>query len=196
MRRHPLLEALLPQLAAVSNRRRAQAEERLAALGGEIVPELAALAREHRNAYARAGALGALARIGGPRARAAHLAALRDPAMLVRLHALLRLRQRLWQPSVARAVTRLLRDPSGGVRINAVDVLMEHRVRSAVPALTRALRDDKWYVRQHAARALGALRAREARRELAGALDDPRRAVRDAAREACGRIDAPRTLGK
>ncbi len=71
--------------------------------------------------------------------------------MTVRLHALLALDRNAWGPGARAAVLRLLRDPSGGVRVNAIDVLARHRVRGATGPLTRCLRDEKPYVRLRAA---------------------------------------------
>ncbi len=151
-------------------------------LGEDVFPDLIEALHRHRNAHARGVAAAALVRFGG-RARPALLLALRDPAMAVRLHALLAL-DRLWTPSLAPAVIPLLRDPSGGVRVNTVDVLARHEVRRAGGALRTALRDPAWYVRQHAAAALGDLGGRGSRPALRQALSDPRKAVREAAREA------------
>jgi HEAT repeat protein len=93
-------------------------------------------------------------------------------------------------------VIRLLDDPSGGVRINAIAILARHHVEGASGALIRKLEDSKWYVRQQAARALGELGAVRARVSLMRAAVDPRRAVGDAASEALARIERPRTHGR
>ncbi|MBI2123525.1 MAG: HEAT repeat domain-containing protein [Armatimonadetes bacterium] len=42
---------------------------------------------------------------------------------------------------------RLLKDPSGGVRVNVVAALARHGVREASDDLIRTLGDERWYVR-------------------------------------------------
>ncbi len=181
---------ILDELGSHSSRAEGRARQRIARLKPEVFPELVAALRHHPNAYARSVAASALIRFGR-RARPGLRRALRDPAMPVRLHALLAL-GRVWDRTVASAVIRLLDDPSGGVRINAIAVLARRRVKGAAGALVRRLDDSKWYVRQQAARALGELGVVRARAALMRATLDPRKAVRDAAGEALARIERVR----
>jgi HEAT repeat protein len=98
--------------------------------------------------------------------------------MTVRLHALLGLGRMKYRPALA-AVTRLLRDPSGGVRVNAVAVL--GKVGEA-KALVRALRDPEWYVRLKACEICGELRVKAALPALRKLVrTDSRKGVRAAA---------------
>ena len=181
---------ILDELGSHSSTAERRARQRIARLKPDVFPDLVAAVRHHPNAYARSVAASALVRFDR-RARPALLRALRDPAMPVRLHALLAL-DRVWERTVASAVIRLLDDPSGGVRINAIAVLARRRVKGAAGALIRGLDDSKWYVRQQAAHALGTLGVVRARVPLMRAALDPRKAVRDAASEALARIERVR----
>lgn len=151
------VRAILDTLGSHRPRAERAAVARLVRVRGRVWPALERAARAHRNAHARGVALAALAQRNPRRARPVLLRALGDRTMVVRLRALIGLNRSPWSPAVARAVAELLRDPSGGIRVNAVDALARRRVRSAAAALERALRDEKGYVRDHAARALSAL---------------------------------------
>lgn len=180
------MAAILDRLYRHSSTAERRAGVHILRLGKRALPELLRAAAHHPNAFARSVAVGALAS-HGTRGRRAVFLALRDPAMPVRLAALVAL-DRVWTRSAAPAVTSLLQDPSGGVRVNAAAVLARHRVRAAWRPLTRLLRDGKWYVRLEAARALGRLGVAAARRPLARAQRDPSPAVRAAAGEAIERL--------
>jgi len=67
----------------------------------------------------------------------------------------------------------LTKDPSGGVRVNAIDALARVQARGAAAAILRALRDPKWYVR---APAFAALQQRTAT-EMAERKRRPNRAL-------------------
>ena len=82
--------------------------------------------------------------------------------MPVRLSALVAV-DRLWNRTVQRAVMRLLKDASGGVRVNAIAALARHRVHAASGRLIQLLDDPKWYVRQWAARALATVGGKRAK---------------------------------
>lgn len=183
---------ILDELGSHSSTAERRARQRIARLKPDVFPELVRAVRHHPNAWARSVAASALVRFGR-RARPGLRRALRDPAMPVRLHAMLAL-DRVWDRTVASAVIRLLDDLSGGVRINAIAILARRRVKGAAGALIRRLDDSKWYVRQQAARALGELGVVRARVPLMRAALDPRRAVREAASKALVRIARPRSL--
>lgn len=175
------VSAILDELGSHSPSTERAALRRLVGLGRGSLGALAGASITHRNAFARALAVAALARLDGKSSHRSIRRALRDRTMVVRLHALVALHRHAWGPAAPRAVTRLLRDPSGGVRGNAVRILGLHRERSAARAIARSLRDEKWYVRQQAAAALGQVGSRAAAAPLRRALDDARPAVRVAA---------------
>lgn len=182
--------SILDELRGHSSRKERRAAARIAALRREIFPELVDALRHHPNPWARGVAASSLVRFGD-QARRALLRALRDPAMPVRLHALLAV-DRVWAPSATPAIIRLLDDPSGGVRVNVITVLVRRRAHGASRAIMRRVADPKWYVRQQAARALGTLGTPQARGSLRQAMGDPRRAVREAAAQALARIERRR----
>lgn len=181
------VSAILDELGSHSSTAERRARQRILRFGESAIPELLDTLTHHQNAWAHAVAAATLAHVGG-RARPALLRALRDPAMPVRLSALVAL-NRTWDRSVIPAVIRLLKDRSGGVRGNAAALLGRHRGREASKALVRLLEDPKWYVRQQAARALGQLGVRRVRGPLLRAMSDSSRAVRDATLEALKRLD-------
>jgi hypothetical protein len=183
------LWSILDGLGRHSPTRERRALRRINGLDEGIFPELVVASCHHPNAFARAVAVRALARFCRS-ARRPVLRALHDPAMAVRLAALLTL-DRMWSPAVAPAVIGMLKDGSPSIRANAAVILARHGVRRATPWLIRNLRDPQWYVRQHAARALGILGARRARSALQRAVCDPRKAVREAAAEALTRMRWP-----
>lgn len=175
------VSAILDELGSHSPAAERAAVRRLVGLGRDALGALTAASMTHRNAFARAMAVTALARLDGKSSRRPLVRALRDRTMVVRLHALVALHRHAWDPAARAAVTTLLRDPSGGVRGNAVRALGLHRARSAAREIARRLRDEKWYVRQQAAAALGQVGSRAAAAPLRRALDDARPAVRVAA---------------
>lgn len=183
--------AILDELGGHSPSAERSALRRLVGLGRGSLRALAGATITHRNAFARATAVAALARLDGKASQRPLLRALRDQTMVVRLHALVALHRHAWGPAARRAVTTLLRDPSGGVRGNAVRVLSLHRARSAAREIARRLRDEKWYVRQEAAAALGQVGSRAVAIPLRRALDDPRPAVRIAAARSLRRLGEP-----
>lgn len=171
---------LLNGLGSHSSTRERRALRRLNRLPPSALPELTAAVQRHPNAFARAVAARALSRFG-LRARRSLLRAILDPAIPVRLHALLALEE-IWSPSMAPTVIMLLDDPSPGIRTNAVAVLARRRVRQAAPKLIRVLGDPAWHVRQQAASALGIFGANRSRPALILAASDKRKAVREAAK--------------
>jgi len=188
MTRAALARQIIDGLGSHAPAAERRAVRRLVRLGPTARPMLRATLREHPNAHARAVAAVALARIDGPRARSTLIRALSDRTMVVRLHALSALHRLSWGRGAGPAVARLLRDPSGGVRISAIDVLAAHGERPAARAVASRLGDPKWYVRQHAARALGPLGDFSFQVRLERALSDERSAVREAARESLARL--------
>lgn len=116
-----------------------------------------------------------------------------DPAAQRQRHrcrASLRGLGRLRLAETAPAIARLLADPSGGVRVNAIDALLRVGRPGSAAALSRALADERWYVRQLAARACGALSVPSARRALERlASSDARKAARHAATRALQRTE-------
>lgn len=77
--------------------------------------------------------------------------ALRSPHMSVRLHAICAVRG-FGNPRRAAALRPLLRDESGGIRVNALAVAAEYRPPWLKAELTRLSRDPKDYVRRLAKR--------------------------------------------
>ena len=79
------------------------------------------------------------------------------PQMSVRLHAI-RAARRLADPELMRVVLSLTRDPSGGIRLNALEALADCPVAGFEQELERLLHDEKAYIRKcanaHAARFL------------------------------------------
>ena len=73
--------------------------------------------------------------------------------MSVRLHALLGV-VALDEPRLANYLRPLLRDESGGVRINALSAVSTMKPRWLKAELTAALKDEKPYVRKLAKRLL------------------------------------------
>ncbi len=181
-----MIEEILSELGRHSSIRERQAVRRLSGLPRDAFPEIAAALQTHPNSFARAVVAASLPHFG-PRARKPLLRAIGDPAVPVRLSALLAL-DRTWNKRVAPVMIQLLDDPSPGIRHNAVVILARRGVESAIPRLTRALEDPSWHVRQQAARALGVLGAEHAQAALKRATTDGRRGVRDAARAALRRI--------
>lgn len=189
-----VVEALINRLGRHSGTRERRVVERLARLGPAAVPHLIRVLRDHRNAFARAVAATSLGRFPS-RARRPLLRAFRDPAIPVRLKAMVAAAQ-TWTPRVATAVMALAGDPSPGIRNNALALLARHRPRRAVPIFIRALRDPVWHVRMQAARALTVMRVSRARRNLLGAAGDPHPAVRNAARQALKLLAQSRRPGR
>lgn len=82
--------------------------------------------------------------------------ALRSPHMSVRLHAICAVRA-FGNRRRAAALRPLLRDESGGIRVNALAVVGEFRPKWLAVELKRAARDPKDYVRKLAAKLGSAL---------------------------------------
>lgn len=145
------------ELGGLQSRREAIQESsirRLSRLDRKHLPTLHRLARTHSSAKVRRGLLKALGMIGAPGSRQAVYAGLIDPNMSVRLAAL-RALPRYWTPVAAAAVRALaMRDESGGIRSNALALLIELDERRIEPLLRKKLRDKKWYIRAMARRAL------------------------------------------
>ncbi len=181
-----IIEEILSELERHSSIRERRAVRRLSGLPTDAFPAVAAVLPTHPNSFVRAVVAAALPYFG-PRARKPLLQALGDPAVPVRLSALLAL-NRIWNKKVAQRMIRLLDDPSPGIRHNAVVILARHGIKAAIPRLAQVLGDPSWHVRQQAARALGVLGAEHAQAALRRATSDGRKAVRDAARKALQRI--------
>jgi HEAT repeat protein len=105
----------------------------------------------------RKWSLQALGAIGNKAAAPLLIQALKDERMTVKLHAIRGLSRMKYKPAAAR-IRMLMSDPSGGIRVNAIDALIELEDRTVSGSvLNRSLADEKWYVRQHAAIACGKL---------------------------------------
>lgn len=132
----------------------------------------------------RKWSLQALGAIGDPKAENLLIAALADSRMTVRLHAVRGL-QRMKSTKALRAVSRLIADPSGGVRSNALEFLADVGGRTMAPVVQKALLDPKWYIRQRGCVLLGKWgvpRGGTLLRKIA--TTDPSKAVRVAAETA------------
>lgn len=171
--------ALIAALDTPSDRAAESVIAKLVKLGAGAVPSLMAAARDLEAPRIRKWSLQALGAIGDRRSGPLLVEALDDERMTVRLHAVRGLRRMRYKPA-AKALARLLRDPSGGVRVNAVDALAEVGDRSVAVsrALVAALGDAQWYVRQRASAACGALGVAKAAPLLEKLARDPRKAVR------------------
>lgn len=101
--------------------------------------------------------------------------------MTVRLYAIGSV-VRLGKPALLRHLIPLVKDPSGGVRVNALDALARMKVRGAERAILSALEDSKWYVRLSALRAAADLELVVPQGTLRGLERDPRPGVRSAAK--------------
>lgn len=85
--------------------------------------------------------------------------ALRDPAMTVRLHALIAIGA-AEDRSLARAALPLAQDESGGIRTNCIDLLATFRVPGYRSVLEAGLEDPKPYIRKQCRRWLDELTTR------------------------------------
>lgn len=173
---------LVNRLGRHSGTRERRVVARLARLGLAAFPHLISVLQDHPNTWARSVAAASLGQFRS-RARGPLMRALRDPAVPVRLNAMLAL-DSVWTPRVASAVMTLAADPGPGIRNNALALLARHGTKRAAPVFVNALRDQAWHVRVQAAQALGAMRALQARSVLLRAAADPHPAVRNAARRA------------
>ena len=84
-----------------------------------------------------------------PESRKLIIAALKDKAMSVKLHAIRAVRK-INDQKIAKYVLPLIDDESGGIRINALDVIFEFRVRGYKSIIEKCLMDQKEYVRKRA----------------------------------------------
>lgn len=104
--------------------------------------------------------------------------------MTVKHHAVRGLARMGYKPAT-KGLTKLLTDPSGGIRVNTIDALVALNAKSASSALKKCLNDPQWYVRQHASLACEKLRITTAIPALQKlAANDPRKAVKTAATKA------------
>ena len=81
--------------------------------------------------------------------------ALKNPYMSLRLHALIGISRR-GNRADARYIKPILRDESGGIRINALEMIALHRPRWLRSELRRLVNDEKWYIRSKAKKLLDA----------------------------------------
>jgi len=108
--------------------------------------------------------------------------ALEDERMTVRLHAIKGLGRMGYGKAAKKIASLLINDESGGIRLNALYVLMDFGDKSVQPQIKKALADPQWYVRQNACIACSRFRIRTARTQLKKmSLTDDRKAVRQAA---------------
>ena len=96
-------------------------------------------------------AVEALGAIRGPVALGLIKCSLKHPAMSVRLHAILGI-SAFNDRSLAKYLRPLLRDESGGIRVNALAAVGALKPNWLPSELRRAIKDDKDYVRRLAAR--------------------------------------------
>ena len=81
---------------------------------------------------------------------------------------------------------RALKDPSGGIRVNALYSLME--IGSPPPSVAtqilKCLEDEQWYVRQTACMACAQFKIASAKKQLLKRTQDPKKAVHEVAKKA------------
>lgn len=174
--------ALINRLDTPSDRVAEVAIRLLARKGRAAVPLLVAAARDHERPRVQKWSLEAL---GELRAGASILIdSLGHPRMTVRLHAVRALGRMRHRPAV-RALTKLLSDESGGIRVNVLQALTRIGKAPPIVSVLASLGDAKWYVRREACIMSGALRVRGARTKLGWLTQlDPHPAVRRAAEAA------------
>ncbi|MCE9583639.1 MAG: HEAT repeat domain-containing protein [Planctomycetes bacterium] len=155
MKRPPPLEPWILRLAERNDRRAMKAVGDIVALGPRGFAILEALATSCDRPVILRWVMDGLGHYRSRAAEALLRKSLRSPHMTVRLHALCAV-DRLGTPALVRAVRPLVRDKSGGIRINALALLIRRRVRGLDLLLKAALRDPKPYVRVLAAKTLAA----------------------------------------
>ena len=174
------IDILIDALDAEGEKRPRAAMARLRAMDPTALPSLRRAARIDSRVRVRRWALELLGQMKDRQALPTLKLALQDPAMSVRLHAIHGL-VATGATRAGKALIPLLKDPSGGIRVNAVDALRHLRVPDCEAALLQATCDEKWYVRQRAALALSAFGRRKALPRLRAMLKDPNKTVRKAA---------------
>lgn len=160
----------------------------LVAIGKTAVPALMRAAKDIRAPRIRKWALQALGSIGDKRAAPLLLEALLDDRMTVKLHSIKGLSKMRYKNG-AIPISKLLKDKSGGIRVNALYALVEIGDRSVLPKIRKCLSDPQWYVRQNACIACGMLKDTIAKPKLKKlSFADDRKAVRVAAAKALEEI--------
>jgi len=148
------LSRWIARFAVRNDRKASRAVKDLVAQGNLGLGILLALSKTCDRPVVLRWVMDGLGHFRSPAAAAALRRGLRSPHMTVRLHALCAV-GRLGTPSLIRAVRSLMRDVSGGIRVNALALLIQKRVRNLSAILKAAKRDPKAYVRAMAARAGG-----------------------------------------
>lgn len=142
----------IERLAVRNDQKAMRTVARIVALGNRGLTLLLALARTCDRPVVLRWVMDGLGHFRSPAAAAAVRRGLRSPHMSVRLHALCAA-DRLGHPALIRAVRPLMRDVSGGIRVNALALLIRRRVRNLGAILKAAKRDPKAYVRAMAHKA-------------------------------------------
>ena len=186
--REDALSRALASLNTNSDRKAAHAIRRLQPHKKEALPVLRKMARDPKLPLTRKWSLEALGALGDRSVGRLLVAALSDPRMTVRLHALRGI-AKLRYARASRSVAKLIHDPSGGIRVNALHCLIAIGATQEGRAIRHGLKDPKWYVRQIAAKACGELRVRSSARDLSTLLNtENRAAVIAEARSALGAL--------
>ncbi|MEK7466145.1 MAG: HEAT repeat domain-containing protein [Planctomycetota bacterium] len=147
------LSRWIAKLAVRNDRKAARAVQEMVGLGTRGLDLLLVLSHTCDRPVVLRWVMDGLGHFSSPAAAAAIRRGLRSPHMTVRLHAL-GAADRLGTPVLIRAVRPLMRDVSGGIRINALALLTRRRVRGLGAILAKARRDPKAYVRAMADKAL------------------------------------------
>lgn len=178
------IEALIEKLDTPGDLAAEKVIAALAKIGKPALPFLRIAAQDEANPRIRKWALQALGSLGDKKDAPLLIAALKEERMTVRLHAVKGLaRLQLGAAPIA----KLLKDESGGIRLNALYALMAIGDVSVLPEIRKCLKDSEWYVRQNACVACGKFADVKAKRELKRlAVEDERKAVREAAKQALG----------
>lgn len=150
------LAALIDELDTSRDTVARKVTEKILAAGSRAVSPLLKAANSHPSPKVRKWALEALGATGSKRAIPLLEEALTHEKMTVRFHALQGLKKAKAKAS-CRKIAKLLReDPSGGVRMAALEALITLRGPGSTEALRQALGDAKAYIRKAAQKALNA----------------------------------------
>lgn len=180
------IESLMEQLDTPGDTAAEKVIAALAKIGKPALPFLRAAAKDTANPRIRKWSLQALGSFGEKKDAILLIEALKEDRMTVRLHAVKGL-ARLGMG--AEPIAKLLKDESGGIRVNALYALMVIGDVSVLPEIRKCLKDSEWYVRQNACVACGKFADVKAKRELKRlSTEDERKAVRDAAKVAFDRL--------
>jgi HEAT repeat protein len=147
---------------------------------------------QSRHADVRQDSLEGIAAIDPDTARDPARRALSDPHEAVRSAALRILSDDPLAPRAA--IVSTLTDPIEGVRVAALDAVIELGIQEAFPAVVSGLDDASAWVRHDAAFALGKLGGERAVEPLCRALSDPDAKVRIAVAEQLGALGRPAAL--